>query len=472
MSTSTAAVLHGPKDLRLEQRSLWAPEPGQCQVEIKATGLCGSDLHYYLAGRNGDFAIRSPLVLGHESSGVITALGPGVATQYPHLRVGMRVAIECGIPCRSLNTDGSERTKDDACKHCSSHRYNLCKNLRFCSSAKTFPHRDGMLQHKVNHEAWCLHPIPESLSYSQAALTEPLSVLLHASRRAGICPPSSHSSLVESSLTSYSSSTASCSPISAAGKKILVFGVGAIGLIACALARELGAESVCAVDINNDRLAFATREGFTFSDSGTGTSTFCLPLPSTTKSSPTPESTAEPKEHELLRRAKENAARALSVFDEPDGFDIVFECTGAESCILMSVFCAAVGARVALVGMGSPSVSSFPISFAATREIDLIGSFRYADTYREAIDLLSGSHIFSNPELDRDVENPDHSDRNDAHNGAAAAHEPKDTAFSRKLAKLVTHRFELSQTKEAFELLARGRDERGGMVIKVMIEVS
>ncbi|KAJ3754705.1 GroES-like protein [Lentinula raphanica] len=407
MSTFTAAVLHGPKDLRLEQRSLWAPEPGQCQVEIKVTGLCGSDLHYYLAGRNGDFAIRSPLALGHESSGVITALGPGVATQYPHLRVGMRVAIECGIPCRSLNTDGSERTKDNACKHCLSHRYNLCKNLRFCSSAKTFPHRDGMLQHKVNHEAWCLHPIPESLSYSQAALAEPLSVLLHASP---------------------------------AGKKILVFGVGAIGLIACALARELGAESVCAVDINNDRLAFATREGFTFSNSeGTGTSTFCLPLPSTTKSPPT--STAEPKEHELLRRAKENAARALSVFDEPDGFDVVFECTGAESCILMSVFCAAVGARIALVGMGSPSVSSFPISFAATREIDLIGSFRYADTYREAIDLLSGSHIFSNPELDH-------------------------------LAKLVTHRFELSQTKEAFELLARGRDERGGMVIKVMIEVS
>lgn len=115
-------------------------------------------VHYYLAGRNGDFAIRSPLVLGHESSGIITALGPGVATKYPHLRVGLRVAVECGIPCRSLNSDGSNRTGKDACKHCSNSRYNLCKNLRFCSSAKTFPHRDGMLQHTINHEAWCLHP--------------------------------------------------------------------------------------------------------------------------------------------------------------------------------------------------------------------------------------------------------------------------------------------------------------------------
>ncbi|KAJ3760377.1 GroES-like protein [Lentinula raphanica] len=417
LSSSTAAVLHGPKDLRIEPRSLWAPEPGQCQVEVKATGLCGSDLHYYLAGRNGDFAIRSPLVLGHESSGIITALGAGVSSQYPHLRVGMRVAIECGIPCHT-------------CKHCSNNRYNLCKNLRFCSSAKTFPHRDGMLQQKINHEAWCLHPIPDDLSFSQAALAEPLSVLLHASRRAGICPTSLHPSLASSS-TSPASFTSS-SLASAAGKKILVFGVGAIGLIACALAQELGAERVCAVDINSDRLAFASREGFTY---GEGTGTFCLPL--TPKSSSSADlnlsTNSNPKEPEIIRRAKENAAQALAIFDEPDGFDVVFECTGAESCILMSVFCATLGARIALIGMGSSLVSSFPISAAATREVDLIGSFRYADTYNEAVDLLSGSHIFA------------------------------DTS-------LITHRYPLNLAKEAFELLARGRDEHGGMVLKVMIE--
>ncbi|KAJ3776413.1 GroES-like protein [Lentinula raphanica] len=448
LSSSTAAVLHGPKDLRIEPRSLWAPEPGQCQVEVKATGLCGSDLHYYLAGRNGDFAIRSPLVLGHESSGIITALGAGVSSQYPHLRVGMRVAIECGIPCRSLNPDGSQRTGKDTCKHCSNNRYNLCKNLRFCSSAKTFPHRDGMLQQKINHEAWCLHPIPDDLSFSQAALAEPLSVLLHASRRAGICPTSLHPSLASSS-TSPASFTSS-SLASAAGKKILVFGVGAIGLIACALAQELGAERVCAVDINSDRLAFASREGFTY---GEGTGTFCLPLPPKSSSSAdlNPSTNSNPKEPEIIRRAKENAAQALAIFDEPDGFDVVFECTGAESCILMSVFCATLGARIALIGMGSSLVSSFPISAAATREVDLIGSFRYADTYNEAVDLLSGSHIFADTSV----------------NGV---HELKKADFSQKLSKLITHRYPLNLAKEAFELLARGRDEHGGMVLKVMIE--
>ncbi|KAJ4496452.1 chaperonin 10-like protein [Lentinula lateritia] len=445
LPTSTAAVLHGPKDLRLEPRPLWAPEPGQCQLEVKSTGLCGSDLHYYLSGRNGDFAIRSPLVLGHESSGVITALGAGVASQYPHLRVGVRVAIECGIPCRSLNSDGSARTAKDVCKHCSNSRYNLCKNLRFCSSAKTFPHRDGMLQQKINHEAWCLHPgcrIPDSVSYSQAALAEPLSVLLHASRRAGICPASSYPSLGSSSLSTTSPSS------SAAGKKVLVFGVGAIGLIACALAQELGAERVCAVDINNDRLAFAARENFTTSE---GNSTYCLPLPPKIITS----MESNPKEPENIRRAKENAANALAVFDEPDGFDVIFECTGAESCVLMSVFCTTLGARIALVGMGSPILSSFPISAAATREVDLIGSFRYADTYNEAVELLSGSNLLTS------------SCKGGHTNGVQAV---QNAGFSQKLSKLVTHRYPLNQAKEAFELLARGRDDHGGMVLKVMIE--
>lgn len=167
--------------------------------------------------------------------------------------------------------------------------------------------------------------IPDSVSYSQAALAEPLSVLLHASRRAGICPASSYPSLGSSSLSTTSPSS------SAAGKKVLVFGVGAIGLIACALAQELGAERVCAVDINNDRLAFAARENFTTSE---GNSTYCLPLPPKIITS----MESNPKEPENIRRAKENAANALAVFDEPDGFDVIFECTGAESCVLMSVF--------------------------------------------------------------------------------------------------------------------------------------
>ncbi|THU79591.1 GroES-like protein [Dendrothele bispora CBS 962.96] len=376
----TAAVLHGAKDLRIEQRPLWPPQQGQCQVQIVSTGLCGSDLHYYMLGRNGDFAIQAPLVLGHEAAGVITSVGPGVLENHPHLVPGTRVAVECGVMCRE-------------CKYCHSGRYNLCKSLRFCSSAKTFPHLDGTLQEKMNHPAHVLHPLPDNLSYDLAALAEPLSVLLHAARRAATL--SSH----------Y-----------AQNKTVLVLGVGAIGLLACALAKASGATRVCAVDINQDRLDFAKKEGF-------AESVYCLPLPSKQ-----PAATANnANKDEALKRAKDNAAIALETFGEPDGFDVVFECTGAEGCILMSVFTALTGGKVTLVGMGTSTITNFPLAAAALREVDLIGSFRYADTYPEALSLLGS------------------------------------------ISKLVTHKYHLRDAQKAFELVAKGRDAEGKMVLKVVV---
>lgn len=73
---AVAAVLHGAKDLRVEKRSLAAPGPGHAQVEVLATGCCGSDLHYFNHGRNGDFVVKKPMVLGHESGGRVVRLLP------------------------------------------------------------------------------------------------------------------------------------------------------------------------------------------------------------------------------------------------------------------------------------------------------------------------------------------------------------------------------------------------------------
>lgn len=98
-------------------------------------------VHYYLEGRNGDFALQAPLVLGHESAGIVTAVGPGVKNLVP----GQRVAIEAGIMCKE-------------CNYCQAGRYNLCKGMRFASSAKTFPHLDGTLQDRMNHPAHVIHP--------------------------------------------------------------------------------------------------------------------------------------------------------------------------------------------------------------------------------------------------------------------------------------------------------------------------
>jgi hypothetical protein len=69
--TMTTAVLYAPRDLRIEQRPVPTPSEGEVLVRILSVGVCGSDVHYYEHGRIGDFVVRSPLVLGHESSGQI-----------------------------------------------------------------------------------------------------------------------------------------------------------------------------------------------------------------------------------------------------------------------------------------------------------------------------------------------------------------------------------------------------------------
>lgn len=216
------------------------------------------------------------------------------------------------------------------------------------------------------------------------------------------------------------------------GQRILVFGVGAIGIIACALAKSYGASRVVAIDINQQRLDFAQANGF-------ASQTFCLPMVDKAKTS-----------EEQLRCARENVSRALIEFGTPDGFDIVFECTVAESCIQMSIHVSVVtfgssamsaynrflqaaitGGKVMLFGMGSRNVL-LPLSTAALREVDIMGSFRYANTYPDALRLLASGKLTN-------------------------------------IEKLITHRMGLEDTTRAFELMARGKDEDGNMVLKVMI---
>ncbi|KAF8234935.1 GroES-like protein [Tricholoma matsutake] len=373
LPTQNAAVLYGPKDIRIDERTLWPPSMNQAQVSIASTGLCGSDMHYYAHGRNADFAVQAPLVLGHEAAGIITAVGPGVKNLTP----GQRVAIEAGICCRT-------------CDFCKKGRYNLCKGMRFCSSAAVFPHADGTLQQRMNHPAHALHPLPDNCTFEQASLAEPLSVVIHATRRANL----------------------------SAGQSVLVLGCGTIGLLVCALAQAIGASRVVVVDINKPRLDFAKSNSF-------ASQTFCLSNVSADKAKTTDDQ---------LRRAKESAQSILAEFKAPEGFDVVFECTGAEPAIQMSVHTAITGGKVMLIGMGTTNVM-FPISAAAVREVDIQSSFRYANTYPAAIALLASGKL-------KNVE------------------------------KLVTHRFPLKDTKRAFDLLCRGQDEEGKMVLKIMVSSS
>ena len=209
-----AAVLYAPHDLRVEQRPIPTPLDGEVLVRILSVGVCGSDVHYYEHGRIGDFVVKSPLVLGHESSGEIVEVGNGVA----QARVGERVAIEPGEPC-------------GRCDQCLAGRYNLCPNIRFHGT----PPVDGTLSEFVTVKSALAFNVPDEISDNAAALLEPLSVGIWANRKAG----------------------------TAAGTSLLIAGAGPIGLVTTMVARALDAKRITVTDVNRDRLSAALASGAT-----------------------------------------------------------------------------------------------------------------------------------------------------------------------------------------------------------------
>lgn len=122
--------------LKAVEAPVYAPGPGEVLVHVRTTGICGSDVHFWKAGRIGSLVVAGDSILGHEAAGVVVRCGEGVSAG--RLAPGDRVAVEPGVPC-------------EECFLCRAGRYNLCEDVRF---AGVYPH-DGMLQrYKVHPAAW------------------------------------------------------------------------------------------------------------------------------------------------------------------------------------------------------------------------------------------------------------------------------------------------------------------------------
>ncbi|GAP82628.1 putative L-iditol 2-dehydrogenase [Rosellinia necatrix] len=431
----SASVLHGPEDLRLETRYISPPVEGELQIAVKSTGICGSDVAYYKNFANGDLCVCEPLSLGHESSGTVVAVGP----QVKGFKAGDRVALEVGVPC-------------GRCGICRKGRYNLCRKMRFRSSAKSVPHFQGTLQEKINHPAaWC-HKLPDNISFDAAALLEPLSVGIRAVHRANPSP----------------------------GSTALVMGAGTVGMLTAAMALQSGCTSVTIADVDAGRVDYAIQRGFathgfvvprplrlspssasisggTSISSGTS-SPSGMSSPSDTsnssssRGSPTPASSILDSYEEQLAHARWLAAKLLTIperapaaprqsgdEDEDKGVDVAFECTGKEICMQTCLYATRAGGKVIMVGMGTP-IQTVPMSVAHLREIDILGIFRYANTYATGIRLLQPQAGGRGPALP-------------------------------SLDDMVTHRFKgLAAAKDAFKLAGRTVDDDGKLVLKVIIE--
>ncbi|BCG85411.1 L-idonate 5-dehydrogenase [Mesorhizobium sp. 113-3-9] len=208
-------VIHAAKDLRIEDRPVEEPGTGQVLLRIATGGICGSDLHYYNHGGFGTVRLKEPMILGHEVSGRIEKVGPGVTG----LEAGQLVAVSPSRPCYS-------------CRYCREGMHNQCLNMSFYGSAMPFPHIQGAFRERLVADASQCVPA-DGLTSGEAAMAEPLAVCLHATRRAG----------------------------EILGKRVLVTGCGPIGLLSILCARRAGAAEIVAVDLTDFTLSMALRAG-------------------------------------------------------------------------------------------------------------------------------------------------------------------------------------------------------------------
>jgi L-iditol 2-dehydrogenase len=214
------------------------------------------------------------------------------------LKIGDRVAIEPGVPCGE-------------CPQCSSGSYNLCADVKFSGA----PPHHGSIRRYHTHPSQYLHKIPDPMSFSDGALLEPLSVVLHAFER---------------------------SPVKL-GESAVILGAGPIGLIALATARASGAYPLVIADVDAGRLKFAER----FVPE-------CLTV-----------------QVQLDKSPAEMAAILVEKIRDAGGEQprVVYECTGVQSSVITAAYTPRAGGEVMVVGVGTPILNQLPFMHISLAEV-------------------------------------------------------------------------------------------------------
>ncbi len=304
-----AAFLTNPGMLSVEEVATPECPEDMVLINVKEIGICGSDLHYFNDGRIGDHVVTAPHILGHEAAGVVAEVGKRVRG----FRPGDRVSIEPGVPCMS-------------CELCREGRYNLCPDVHFTGA----PPYQGMLREFLAHDPGFVYPIPDHVSFTQAALAEPLAVAHNAVRRSALVP----------------------------GETVLVIGAGPIGFSCIDMARVAGAARVIASEPLPFRRAVALKVGA--------------------------DKVCDPGEAPLPELVRDLTHGRMC--------DCVFEASGSEAGIADAVRCVRRGGRVVYVGMGRAMVG-IPHAEILKREATVSGIYRYVNDFRPVIALLSAGKI-------------------------------------------------------------------------------
>lgn len=308
-----ALVFVGPGEMEVVERPDPRPGRGEVLVAVRAAGICGSDVHGYvgLTGRR-----RPGVVMGHEAAGDVVEVGPDVAS----VRAGERVVLRSILPC-------------GRCEPCRRGQSNVCADRRGLGM-----HFDGAYAEQiVVPEALALR-LPDSLTYEEGAVIEPLAVAMHAVN-----------------ITPF-----------ALMDVVVVVGAGPIGLLTLLAARLRGAGTVVITDRSPHRLAVARELGASLTiDVGT----------------------TEP-------------VGAVQLATDGRGADAVFEAVGISATVAQSLAVARPGGQVTWIGNSAPTVE-LPMQEMVTRELTLRGSYGFAGEFQQAADVLASGRIDVRPLIER-----------------------------------------------------------------------
>ena len=305
-----AAVLNKPLDIEVRKVPVPVPKDDEALVKVRCIGICGSDVHYYEHGRIGRFVVEAPIILGHELAGEVVEVGAKVK----NVAVGDRVAVEPGVTCGT-------------CAYCKSGRYNLCPDVVFLAT----PPVDGAWAEYVAIRSDFLFKLPDGMSFEQGALLEPLSVGIHAMKRGGVTP----------------------------ADRVLVTGLGPIGLLAAQAARLFGVTEIYGTDVVPFRRELALQMGVTAA----------------------------------IDPSRENVAERLMELTGGEGVDVLIETSGSGRAIRDAVHTVKRGGRIVQVGMPAEGEIPIDINRLVDAELNVYGVFRYANTYPAAIQALSRSNL-------------------------------------------------------------------------------
>ena len=285
---------------------------GDDDVRIKpmSVGICGSDVHYYREGRIGDFVVEKPMVLGHEAGGVVVEAGRNVRT----LKVGDRVCMEPGIP----DFKSPETLRG---------MYNINPDVKFWAT----PPVHGCLRETVVHPACLTFPIPETMSFDEGALVEPVAIGVYSVEKARVAP----------------------------GDSALIIGAGTIGIVTALAAEASGCAPVILADVKREKLDFV--------ESLYGDRIRTV--------------------HATGRGLPEDLAD-MGV----SGVDLVFEASGAAAAYPDITRCLKPGGKAVFIGMPSGPVS-LDIVAMQVKEIATMSIFRYVNAFPKTVSLIGSGKM-------------------------------------------------------------------------------